>query len=100
MGNPNLDDWSHATKGEPSSEKRSLILQMIFKEVERSYRLHGCPRWGRHEAYAIILEELDEVKQAIFDDLPFEEVWKELIHTAAMCVRYMETEPRFIKEGE
>ncbi len=95
MGNPNLDDWSHATKGEPSPEKRDLILRAIYKEVGRSYELHGCPRWGRHEAYAIILEELDEVKQAIFDDLPFEEVWKELIQTAAMCVRFMETEPRF-----
>lgn len=95
MGNPGLDDWTHATEGEPSAEKRDLILQVIYKEVERSYKLHGCPRWGRHEAYAIILEELDEVKQAVFDDLPFVEVYKELIQVAAMCVRYIETEPRF-----
>lgn len=98
MGNPNLDDWSHATLGFPDVKRRLSILEKIDVEVVRSYELHGCPRWGRHEAYAIILEELDEVKQAIFDDLPFEEVKKELIQTAAMCVRYLETEPRFADE--
>lgn len=98
MGDPSLDDWSHATEGQPHKNWRKLILKLIYDEVERSYRLHGCPRWGRHEAYAIILEELDEVKQAVFDDLPFEDLMKELVQTAAMCVRYLETEPRFEKE--
>jgi len=100
MGNPAIDNWDHATKGKPDLRKRNVALAMIHEEIGRSYSLHGCPRWGRHEAYAIIKEELDEVWEAIRADAPFEEVMKELIQTAAMCVRYIETEPKFLKETE
>jgi len=95
MGNPNLDDWSHATEGRASIAERDRILAAIELELARAYKLHGCPRWGRHEAFAIILEEMEEVKRAVFDDEPIAALRKELIQVAAMCVRYLETEPRF-----
>lgn len=95
MGNPNLDDWSHATDGEDNIVRRNYILQTVSNEIHRSYQLHGIPRWGRHEAFAIILEEVEEFKQAVFDDLPYDEVREELIQIAAMCVRYIETEDKF-----
>lgn len=98
MGNPKLDDWTHATEGATNPRQRQLAMDDINYELLRSYRLHGIPRWGRHEAYAIILEELDEVKEAVFDDLPYLHLRKELIQTAAMIVRYIETEPRFHRD--
>lgn len=96
MGDPTLDDWSHAVPGIPNLEKRNVALAKVHAEVSRSYELYGCPLWGRHEAYAIIKEELDEIWDAIRADAPFKDLEKELIQTAAMCIRYLETEVRLL----
>lgn len=65
------------------------VLNLVGDEVERARTLHA-PLSSAHEAYAVILEELDEF---------WEEVRKkrsarcksamrtELIQTAAVCVR-------------
>lgn len=65
------------------------FFSMLAEEIEGALAQHG-PMHSLHEGYAVILEELDEVK---------EEVWKkpskrdlkatllELVQTAAMCVR-------------
>ena len=95
MSNPSLDDWSHATVAEIDEDRRSDIVELIYEEVTRSYTIHGSPRWSRHEAIAIIREEFEESWEAVKGDAPYNVLLKELIQTAAMCVRFIETEPRF-----
>ena len=43
----------------PETEKEEVILQDILNEARRAFRLHG-PYNSHHEAYAVILEELEE----------------------------------------
>lgn len=64
-------------------------------EVERAYAKHGRDQWGRHEFYAILKEEVDELWDAIKADEPQEQVLAELVQVAAMCLRYAETGDRY-----
>lgn len=72
------------------------VASQISDEVVRATVLHGKMN-GRHEAYAVILEELDEFWDLVklnpakmsIDEV---EVWqssmrKELTQTAAMCIK-------------
>ena len=84
----------------PDSRKRELTVRQQFfsrvlAEVERAYRKHGRKRWGRHEFYAIIKEELDEVWDNIRHDGSRKELEKEIIQVVAMALRYMETGDRY-----
>lgn len=74
---------------------RGAIYKRIDIELESAYQKHGSLPWGRHEFYAILLEEVDELWQAIKADLAQAEVYKELVQVAAMCVRYYETGDRY-----
>ena len=76
-------------------EKRNHILMEIQAELEHAYAKHGCEKWGRHEFYAIIKEEVDETWDAIKRDLPMVTLEKEIIQIAAMCIRYLETGDRY-----
>lgn len=69
---------------------RSDILEEIKAELERAYAKHGTAPWGRHEAYAIALEELDEVWDEIRADGPPASLRRELVQLAAVCIRYLE----------
>lgn len=63
------------------------ILDAIGNEVERAESIHA-PLHSAHEAYAVILEELDEVKAEVWKKhLDRSALRKELIQCAAMCVR-------------
>ena len=95
MGNPAMENWGHATEAETSEDRRHRAFELVEAEIVRAYGLHGNPRWGRHEAWAIIKEELDEVWDAVKKDLPMDDLQKELVQVAAMCIRYLETEPGF-----
>ncbi len=75
--------------------KRSEFMQKISSELDYAYSKHGKLPWGRHEFYAILLEEVDEVWEAIKRDLPQEHVLEELVQVAAMCFRYYETGDRY-----
>ena len=77
---------------------RAEITTEIYQELERAYAKHGRDRWGRHEAYAIILEELEEAWDAIKADAPPERVRAELIQVAAMVYRYLETGDRYLSQ--
>ena len=93
MSKPNPKAWmAHAIMGESNINVRTQAFNAIDREIRRAYRLHGAPLWGRHEAHAIIREEFEEAWDVIIADGPPEELLKELIHTAAMCVRYIETD--------
>ena len=66
----------------------------VRAEVLHAYLKHGREPWSRHEFYAILLEEVEELWDAIKRDLPQEDVLKELTQVAAMCFRYAETGDR------
>ncbi len=67
----------------------------ITCELDRAYGKHGREQWGRHEFYAILKEEVDELWDAIKTDAPQNELEKEAIQIAAMVFRYLETGDRY-----
>ena len=74
---------------------RERIMAMIFEELDKAYAKHGQDQWGRHEFYAILKEEVDELWDAIKADMPMGEVRAEAIQVAAMVIRYLETGDRY-----
>ena len=70
---------------------RPEVFAAIERELERAYRKHGREPWGRHEFYAILLEEVEEAWDDIKADAPQYQLEKEIIQVAAMCFRYLET---------
>lgn len=70
---------------------RIELVEKITLELDRAYSKHGRAPWSRHEFYAILLEEVDDLWDAIKKDAPQEDVMAELTQVAAMCFRYWET---------
>ncbi len=67
----------------------ACLVDEVGSEVKRAMDLHA-PLNSAHEAYAVILEELDEFKEEVFlrrEKRSPERMKKELIQTAAMCIR-------------
>lgn len=76
------------TPGLPAGEAHALAMT-VADEVTRARSLWPAMN-SLHEAYAVILEELEEVKAETFKRQNQRDpaaVRKELIHTAAMCMR-------------
>jgi len=69
-------------------------LLAVIEELERAYAKHGRRQWGRHEFYAILKEEVDELWDDIKADAPQANLEKEAIQIAAMVFRYLETGAR------
>lgn len=92
------DPWDHATPATPSVDARFIALGAIAYELDRAYKKHGAPRWGRHEALSIIREEFEEAWDVVRADGPMKDLKAELTQLAAMCIRYLETEPAFYPE--
>lgn len=67
----------------------------ITEELERAYSKHGRGQWSRHEFYAILKEEVDELWDDIKNDSAQVNVEKEAIQIAAMVFRYLETGDRY-----
>lgn len=65
---------------------RLETMAKICSELDHAYEKHGRPQWGRHEFYAILKEEVDELWDAIKRDEPQECVHKEAIQVAAMVL--------------
>lgn len=78
---------------------RLQICGMVASELDKAYAKHGAESWGRHEFYAILKEEVDELWDAIKADDPHEQVVKEAIQVAAMVFRYLETGDRYRKDS-
>lgn len=74
---------------------REQTIREISAELDRAYAKHGRAQWGRHEFYAILLEEVDELWDAIKTNLPDNIVAAEAIQVAAMVIRYLETSDRY-----
>lgn len=77
------------------TERRDELMELIAGELDHAYQKHGAEQWGRHEFYAILKEEVDELWDAIKGDLSQDEVEAELMQVAAMCFRYFETGDRY-----
>lgn len=75
--------------------ERGILMARIGAELDRAYAKHGRDPWGRHEFYAILKEEVDELWDAIKRDAPDAELLPEIIQVAAMCFRYVETGDRY-----
>ncbi len=75
--------------------RRERIFRKIERELDHAYSKHGDAPWGRHEFYAILKEEVDELWDDIKRDNPIEGLMNEAIQVAAMCVRYLETDDRY-----
>lgn len=93
------------TTNQYTSAVRRELLSRISKELDHAYDKHGRQQWGRHEFYAILKEEVDELWDAIKRDDPQPYVIQEAIQIAAMVFRYYETgdryrEPTLIDETE
>ncbi len=88
------------------------IAHLVVEEIDRAYAKHTRKQWGRHELFAILQEEVEEVIEAfrfrfllpkrmrrlwqnIRADKSQEELEKEIIQVAAMCFRYLETGDRY-----
>ena len=76
-------------------KRREELFAGIEARLDHAYRKHGAEPWGRHEFYAILKEEVDELWDSIKRDEPQENVMAELIDVAAMCFRYAETGDRY-----
>ena len=74
---------------------REEIVGLVSAELDHAYEKHGREQWGRHEFYAILKEEVDELWDAIKRDEPTFDVVSEAIDTIAMCFRYLETGDRY-----
>lgn len=77
------------------STARDRIMAAVEQELAQAYEKHGSAPWGRHEFYAILLEEVDELWDAIKADDDSEELFGEAIQVAAMVMRYLETGNRY-----
>ena len=62
-------------------------LELVGEELARARKQHGPMKSG-HEAYAVILEELDEFWHEIKHGTK-ENARKEAVQVAAMAVRYL-----------
>lgn len=72
------------------ADRREFVAQ-ISAELDHAYKKHGNAPWSRHEFYAILLEEVEEMWSDIKTDQPTDVVLGELVQVAAMCLRYWET---------
>ena len=77
------------------SGDRLTIFAEIADELARAYAKHGSEKWGRHEFYGVLMEEVDEAWDDIKDDMPSDQLRKEIIQIAAVCIRYLETGDRY-----
>jgi NTP pyrophosphatase (non-canonical NTP hydrolase) len=78
-------------KGLTAPVDRVWFMNRILGELDRAYAKHGAEPWSRHEFYAVLLEEVDELWDAIKADETNDHVIAEAVQVAAMCFRYAET---------
>ncbi len=70
----------------------SCFFEYAATELDRARRLHA-PIHSAHEGYAVLLEEMDELKGQVwmqqYQHTPYD-MLEELIQIAAMCARIAE----------
>ena len=77
--------WAQREEG---NWKLGLILQDVEAELRRAQKKFPRPQTGPHEGYAVLLEEVDELWDAIkANDIAHSRV--EAVQVAAMAIRYL-----------
>lgn len=69
------------------------FLNLVSAELDRARAQHKTPLHSLHEGYAVILEELDEVRAEVFRKSSAQDrtrLLTELVQVAAMCMRTAE----------
>jgi hypothetical protein len=74
---------------------REQIIASILEELDHAYAKHGYDLWGRHEFYAILKEEVDELWDDIKRDQPMSDIRKEALQIACVVIRYLESGDRY-----
>lgn len=88
---------------QPKQCARKVVIQMskqnlfgqVCQRLDEAYSKHGRDQWSRHEFYAILKEEVDELWDAIKADEPIERVLDEIKDIMGVCTRYYETGDRY-----
>lgn len=80
----------HIPQQVPITPETHLILNEVLAEVKRARSKHPTPMHSKHEGYAILLEEVDEVQTEVFHGKDKKALYAELIQVAAMAVRMIE----------
>lgn len=75
----------------PGEGERDRIVGAMTDQIDKAYAKHGRRPWSRHEFYGVLREEVDELWDEIKRDTPMENVLKEALQVACVCIRYMET---------
>jgi NTP pyrophosphatase (non-canonical NTP hydrolase) len=78
-----------------ANDRRAELMALVARELDRAYAKHGRELWGRHEFYAILQEEVDELWDAIKSDASPPDLLSEMVHVVAMVFRYFETGNRY-----
>lgn len=72
----------------------SNTINNILSELERAKSLHPCFPSDNFHRLAIMQEEAGEVTMAVlhytYEKGSISDIYKELSHTAAMCIRFMD----------
>jgi NTP pyrophosphatase (non-canonical NTP hydrolase) len=89
-----MQDSQHVNDNQTQRGKmtidRQTVMELIDVQLTKAYAKHGREQWGRHEFYAVLLEEVDELWEAIKTDAPQSDVQLEALQVAAMVFRYLE----------
>lgn len=101
MGYPTDAEFEQARREVPPGQKAKLrgadyanILDEVGAEISRSHTLGFGLFNSAHEGYAIILEELDELKAHVWmkqKNRDLAAMRKEAIEVAAMAVKFIES---------
>lgn len=71
------------------------VLERVLDEQKRAETKHGRANWGRHEFYAVMLEEVEEAWNDIKADARWSQLEKEIVEIASVCLRYLEAGNRY-----
>lgn len=72
-----------------TKEQIKKIVEEVYHEIEYSNANYANKFRSHHEAYAVILEELDELWYEIKKDGTHERLRKEAIQTTAMLIKFI-----------
>jgi hypothetical protein len=74
---------------------REQIISEVLQELEHAYAKHGAEPWSRHEFYGILMEEVEEMWDAIKRDEPLFNVHAEALQIACVIIRFLESGERY-----